>query len=311
MYKRLLLSTFIALSFVGAKADLAPTVMLRHNGNTTFYKYYQVQQAVDAAADGDTIYLTEGTYRPFNINKRIMVRGAGETTIIDGNCEIDINGTQKLSMPVLDALCFNGDVIVTNAYSQLTLRKIKMTNLLFDAAEHNDVKLTQCYITNRLNLTNNVKEFNVFNTRIQVLYPHDYMGGQATFEHCNIHEICDTIQGGVFNSCAIKYCSKFSGASSSRNLIACVLNSCVYGDIYCSSSTTLTDCSYISTGWNTWGSDTNYNGGTSALDGTKIGAYGGQHPYTLAPELPTVSKYQLSVDSANKTMFVNLTVTKP
>ncbi len=311
MKKTILMMFALALSVIQAKADLAPTVMLRHNGVTTFYKYYEIQKAVDASADGDTIYLTDGTYRPFNIDKRIMVRGTGLGTVIEGDCEIDISGTAKLTMPVLDAVTFNGDVRVINAYEQFTIRKCSMTNLFFDGADHYDVKVTQCYFDNRFNLTNNVHEINVFNSKINVLYPHDYKAGQATFEHCNIAEICDSIEGGVLNSCALYATTKFSGAASNTNLIGCALNSCCYNSGYVYSyRSTYTNCTSL--GWSR-NNFFNFNESSykSDLDGTKVGIYGGQHPYNFTPEVPRVSKYQLGIDPTTKKMRVNLTVTKP
>ncbi len=314
MKKNLSLLVLFAQFFVlTAYADLAPTVMLRHNGQAKYYMNYQIQNAVDEAVDGDTIYLSEGTFQPFNVNKRILVRGAGSTTMIEGDCEIDISGTAKLTMPVLDAMCFSGNVIVKSAYKQFTLRKCKMVNLIWDETnEFWDTKVTQCWFTNRLNLPNNVKEFNAFNSRIQVLYPHDYMGGQAKFEHCNIHEICDTIQGAIFNSCSLTRTTKLAGAKSITNLISCVLNSCLYHwnhNEFSIDNCTIENCCTDSD--SARGTDY-YDANTiSALDGTPIGAYGGQHPFKLNPELPTVTQYQLGVDPTTKTMHVKLTVTKP
>ena len=146
-----------------AKADLAPTVMLHHNGEVKTYMYYQVQNAVNDAIDGDTIYLSDGSFQPFNIDKRIMVRGAGPTTMVDGSCEISIKGSDKLEMPVLDAITFNGDIIVNYAYKQCTIRKCGMGNLIFNDEEGRafyDVKIDRCMVKTRLNLPNSVKEFN-------------------------------------------------------------------------------------------------------------------------------------------------------
>ena len=317
--KKVLFIMTLALAAVQAKADLAPTVMLHHNGQATYYMYYQIQNAVNDAVDGDTIYLSEGTFQPFNVNKRIMVRGAGYTTIIEGDCEIDISGTAKLTMPVLDAMCFNGSVTVKNAYKQFTLRKCKMTNLIWDGTnEFWDTKVEQCWFINRLNLPNNVKEFNAFNSRIQNLYPHDYTQGSVTFEHCNIVNVLDTIQGANFNSCAIYNCQKFTGAASRTNFIGCVFNSCAYSGWYnapftgngsgiisgynCTFTNCVSSCSC---------SETNWNGKkVSALDGTYIGAYGGQHPFTQWPEVPGVTQYKMSIDAATKTLNVKLTVDK-
>lgn len=302
---------------VQANADTAPTVMLSHNGVTTLYKYYQVQNAVDDAVEGDTIFLSEGTFQPFNVNKRIMVRGAGETTIIEGNCEIDISGEEKLTMPVLDAMVFNGDVKVISAYKQFTLRKCQMSNLMWDDThEFYDTKFDLCYVTNWLHLPVNVKELNAFNSKFQVLRPYDYEQGEVTFEHCNIYEICDTIRGAVFNSCYVRSCTKFSGAASNCNLIGCVLNSCVYRkyDSFLGRAglswynCTIINCSDLGSSDYTvdFGSDKYI----SAIDGTCIGIWGGQHPFSLWPEVPGVTKYNLSIDAATKTMTVKLTVDK-
>lgn len=316
MKRTIFLLIGLTMAFVQAKADLAPTVMLHHNGQAKYYMYYQIQNAVDDAVAGDTIYLSEGTFQPFNVNKRIMVRGAGSTTLIEGDCEINISGTAKLTMPVLDAMCFSGSVTVKRAYKQFTLRKCKMQNLIWD--ENNefwDAKVEQCYFTNRLNLPNNVKEFNAFNSKIQVLYPHDYTQGQATFEHCNIVEICDTISGTTFNSCSLVKCTKFTSAKSKTNIIACILNSCClyYWNEYSLSwsNCVLTNC--VKANYNDSvdfpGYDS-YKKYYSDLDGTYIGAYGGQHPFTQWPEVPGVTQYKMSIDSATKTMKVKLTVDK-
>lgn len=308
-----------------AKADLAPTVMLHRGGQVKTYMYYEVQKAVDDAVDGDTIFLSEGTFQPFNVNKRILVRGAGPKTIVEGSCTINISGTVKLTMPVLDAMNFNGDVQVDNAYMQFTLRKCKMDNIIFnteDGKEFDDVKIDRCVISNRLNLPNNVKTFNGFNSMIYTLYPHDYTG-HAVFNHCNIGSICAPITGGEFVSCAVGPCTKFSSAESTKNLIGCLLNSCVYSN-YDSSRDgwsiagidyQLVNCvtipgspgKDISGFFNFNKQDSSY---ISADDGTKIGAYGGQHPHNRYPEVPGVTKHQISIDAATRTMTVKLTVDK-
>ena len=46
-------------------------------------------------------------------------------------------------------------------------------------------------------------------------------------------------------------------------------------------------------------------------DGTMVGCYGGQSGYSRTPEVPRVTKHQLSIDPTTQTMHVNLTVTKP
>lgn len=321
----LLFACCLAFSVEQAFADLAPTVMLRHNKQSTMFNYYQVQNAVDAAVEGDTISLSEGTFRPFNIDKRIMVRGAGPTTMIEGSCEINISGSEKLFMPVLDAMDFSEDIIVTQAPEQLTFRKCKMKNIIFSDNEFYDVKIDRCWITNRLNLPSNVKEFYAFNSKIQVLYPHNYKNGKVVIEHCNIYEICDKITAATFNSTYIYRTTKLAGANDNYNLISCILNSC-FTSTFGKGNYMVggTDCVRENCYVYTLGSGEvpiEFNGTrqrsgityTSALDGTVIGAYGasaGHRPYNRYPEVPGVTKHQINIDAATKTMTVTLTVDK-
>ena len=311
--KHLVLASLVLFA-MPAKADLAPTVMLHRGGQVKTYMYYEVQKAVDDAIDGDTIFLSEGTFQPFNVNKRILVRGAGYGTIVEGSCVIDIPGTDKLKMPVLDALTFNGDIEVNSAYKQFTIRKCSMVNLIFNEGKYYDVKIDRCNISNRLNLPNDVIEFNAFNSRIYTLYPHNYTG-HAMFEHCNIGTICAPITGGVFYSCVMGETSKLTDATSWTNLIGCVLNSCYYstvGNFSIENCTTINCKTNAALGTLSRNAAFNFNDSSykSDLDGTKIGAYGGQHPHTRYPEVPGVKKHEISIDAATRTMTVKLTVDK-
>lgn len=311
--KHLVLASLVLFA-MPAKADLAPTVMLHRGGQVKTYMYYEVQKAVDDAIDGDTIFLSEGTFQPFNVNKRILVRGAGYGTIVEGSCVIDISGTDKLKMPVLDALTFNGDIEVNSAYKQFTIRKCSMVNLIFNEGKYYDVKIDRCYISNRLNLPNDVIEFNAFNSRIYTLYPHNYTG-HAMFEHCNIGTICAPITGGEFNSCVIGHSSKLNDATSYANLIGCILNSCYYSSYlhsYLNNCTTINSKAESGNLDLTPAKSFDFNNSSykSDLDGTKIGAYGGQHPHTRYPEVPGVKKHEISIDAATRTMTVKLTVDK-
>ncbi len=292
-----------------AKADLGASAMLRHNGVTTFYQWDEVQDAVDAAVDGDTIYLAEGTFSPFNINKRIMVRGAGPGTTVSGNCTIDIPNDKKLVMPVLDALSFTGTVQVNSAGQQLTFRKVKMNILNFATNDFDDVKLESCYVTNTFMLATCVRSLNCDNCKISELRPSNHTTGNLTFTHCNIYNITGYITA-QFLSCAIYQ----AGSDNKRYLVGCTINSYVRNQTLYG-----TNCTYEnghSTGTTTY-SNTNsswvdyYNPkAISSIDGTYIGAYGGQYPYSLYPALPTVTKHTVTVDAANKKLNVTLTLDK-
>lgn len=326
MKKNLFLLAVLVMTALSAKADVAPTVMLHHNGNTTLYAWDHVQDAVDAAANGDTIYLSNGQFSAFNVNKRIMVRGTGPNTIIQGSCTISISGTTPLNMPVLDAMVFTGNVTASSASSQLTLRKCQMVDLNFTDSDFRDVKLIQCYIQGTLHLTQHVKEFNCFNTKINTLLPYDYLTGYAHFVNCNIKEITDNITA-TFDNCVLRLCRTKSGSNYGVALNNCILNYCIFPTsnncYHLNIGNTTTSSSYLFYYDDTvkypncyqidikafdvvgYGSDS-YLG----MDGTKVGVYGGQYPFTLNPALPRVTNHSVSVDANTKKLNVKLTVTK-
>ena len=329
MKRTILLSAVLVLSFAQVWADIAPTVMLSHNGKRSFFMWDEVQKAVDAAVDGDTIYLSNGTFEPFNITKRIMVRGAGPETIISGSCTVYIGGQSRLSMPVLDALTFTGDVSVTSAYEQFTIRKCQMNNLSFTESDFRDVKLDRCDIQGTLHLTQKVKEFNCFNSKIRTLKPYDYTYGKAYFDHCNIREINDTIVA-TFDNCVLRYCQAYRWTwSNSRSYYGSCLDGCALNYCICPSGylkrldigEEAADCIFLYTPSVIFNNcyQVNINAGdvvnyqsSSYLgsDGTMVGCYGGQNPYRRTPELPRVTKSTVEVDAVNKKLNVTLTLSK-
>ncbi len=320
------LVTVLAMASFQARADLGASVMLRHNGQAKFYQWDEVQKAVDDAVDGDTIYLTEGNYAPFNINKRIMVRGAGPATMVEGRCIINIPNDQKLVMPVLDAVNFSENVHVNSAGRQLTLRKVKMSGLTFwDAGggDIEDMKLDRCYISSRMLLPKKVRSLNCNNCNIWELQPGDHTNGSLTFNHCNILAITDTITA-QFNSCVIRYARTQRGSYYYSCLIGCVLNSCLYTSttssytatsfttgLYLNNSVTMINCQQF-TAPNNDGDIIGYSSTNhiSSLDGTMIGCFGGQYPFNRNPDLPMVTKHAVKVDAANKKLNVTLTLDK-
>ena len=324
MKRKILLLSALMLGMTVAMADIAPTVMLGHNGTRKMYNYDQVQKAVDDAVDGDTIYLSNGQFNEFNVSKRIMVRGAGPETIVQGSCTVYISGTNVLTMPVLDAITFTGNVNVSSAYKQFTIRKCQMQNLNFTESDFYDVKLDRCYIQGTLHLTQNVKEFNCFNTKIAWLHPYSYTTGNAYFQNCNIRSI-DNYITATFDNCVLRYCKvNTSGSQYGVCLTNCRLRYCIY-----SSSCTYLDSGKTSSTSNPFLYDpsvlfyncykvnidaenvVNYSSSSYlGNDGTMVGCYGGQQPYRRTPELPRVTKHSVAVDAASKKLNVSLTLTK-
>ena len=317
------------MAVLPVRADLGASVMLRHNGQSTFYQWDEVQKAVDAAVDGDTIYLTEGTFAQFNITKRIMVRGAGPNTNVSGNCIINIPNDKKLVMPVLDALSFSGTVQVNSAGRQLTFRKTKMAILNFlQKTNFEDVKLDRCCIFSIFQIPTNVRSLNCFNTKIRVLQPLDHKTGNLKFTNCNIVYINDTITAH-FIRCVLKYA--YSTYERPNNmypyhncLIGCSLQDCIFAYTHKGSDNGVglyygdepifdPYCRSIDENLLRYDDDVfNFanNNYISSIDGKRIGCSGGEYPYNLYPDMPTVTKHSVKVDAAKKKLNVTLTLDK-
>lgn len=84
--KKNLIACIVLILFgvLGVKSE--PVILaLHHEGNVTFYYDYQFDAAQEAAVDGDTIYLSEGTFDgTMWVRKPIHVIGGGQKTIING-----------------------------------------------------------------------------------------------------------------------------------------------------------------------------------------------------------------------------------
>lgn len=106
------LLTFVLVSVFGSSAFAQSSMLatLSHEGEiSTFYGALALRDAVNAAADGDVITLSSGTFVSVDITKGLTIRGAGmyfdtenqsEPTIITGDFKINMaeGVTHKLTM---------------------------------------------------------------------------------------------------------------------------------------------------------------------------------------------------------------------
>ena len=101
-----------------------------------------------------------------------------------------------------------------------------------------------------------------------------------------------------------------SGAKTQINLIGCVFNYCATLANVQNNWSSECEFNYCFTAGNSGGVNWNPSSDYICSDGTKCGAYGGQHPFTQWPEVPAVTKHVLKVDVPNKKLNVTLTIDK-
>ena len=323
---------FVAVLMVSmtANAITINKALLQHNGEVTLFEGSNIQDAVNAAVDGDTIYLTLGTFKPFTINKKITVRGTGEKSIINGDVTINIPGTQNLTSTILEALAVTGSVTLSSNVTNLTLHKCKILGALSlsgNVTEGNIKKckigtmtfggsidnlfVDRCYITSKLTLSPTITGMTVVNTKLYSLNANQNATNNTTFVNCNIYDLyAGNYAGTIINSIIQRY------ANTETTINSTVLLNTVINTYYLSigSSSVTQNCYYVNNTrtYVTSSCECTPNSSFVGTDGTIVGIYGGDTPYSeeemLVPSVPKVTSSDLDLDNENKVLNVKLTV---
>ena len=331
----------LLMATMGVNAQISK-VALQHRGEVTLYDTDEIQTAINDSQDGDTIFLNEGEFPGFTVNKKIAVIGKGNSeTKISSNIYINIPNTPTLTSRVLDGLSLtnrttttasnsgsqissNGQIIISSAVNNLTIRKCGFDAIKFNGVVKN-ATIDRCYITNFVYLSTNVVSLNVVNTNLNSVNGEGYDGAvSAVFTNCRIR--------GEYYAVA-SYNTPSSYATSpyyvySSSTIATFINSIVNNYVYHNSAYSYNSkCNYAncivvsgSTGikQNCWHNYSDVNGYTTAqlerdgylgTDGTVVGTTGGATPYTLVSTAPKITDYSLKVDTGEKKLNVNVKVT--
>ncbi|MCM1489698.1 MAG: hypothetical protein NC095_02565 [Muribaculum sp.] len=312
--KRIL--SLIAFSILFTLTSFAQTralVTLSHEGQLTFFDNVSAfEDAVNAAVDGDIIYLSEGRFgastSSFTIkNKKISIIGCGYKSYIIPNItfENSSSGVMNMSAPLFDGvrleeLSFSNSVIGSVMIDQLEIKKCKIDKITLDSRTNN-IRLDRCNI----GVYTNAYKHNIQLDNCKI---RSFNGCLCEFvENCNIYYILNQspsyasnsiIQnigknngGGVYENCLIgqqsgtSYTEFVNGWVTPTSTSKQVLNN----DLEC----TIEDMSpYVGT------------------DGTVIGVYGGQwFPYSETPSVPTVDSANSSVEYDKETNKLNVTIT--
>ena len=125
-------------------------VILQHGNNITVFAADDLLLALEAAVDGDVVFLNEGNYPPFEVTKKITIQGVGDLTYIDGGISINIPDEPNLDAPVLQYMRIGGKVIVGAITKGLKIKQCHFTgctlkgDLLFNAKTF-DAYIDRCY----------------------------------------------------------------------------------------------------------------------------------------------------------------------
>lgn len=290
MKKHLFLTICLIVLGMSQAMAQAAKVALQHNGNVTLYNADELQKALDASVDGDTLYLNEGTFAgDITISKRVSVIGAGENTTISGGVTISASGT--FTARVLDGLNISGYVTLSGVTNGVTIRKCLFSRFSASAQTDNAF-IDRCYQTETsdrsFNISDRIKNMRIGNSIISKCYGSASNVGDIVFSNCKINSFHSTTLA-TFNNCEVSL-PYYSSYTTNCFFSYCLLSG------YASSASSV-NCQNCSTESPMTGSD-----------GTPVGIEGGTTPYTLVPSVPTVTNYSLNVNTTTKRLNVNISV---
>ena len=304
-------------------------VILQHGSNITVYAADDLPLALEAAVDGDVVFLNEGNYPPFEITKKITIQGVGDLTYIDGSISINIPGEPNLDAPVLQYMRINGIVTVDGITKGLKIiqchfvKREDRANLVFNAITY-DAYIDRCkfegYYDSRTGYYGGINIGKTYTETITVngvssSYISPYVKGltvtnsviscvigdksstNVTFVNCDIQYPYLTL-GTVINTILFVYTDMYNTQ---------FVNSYIINANYLSSDCTTTDC-YFGGNKLAYDSEDIAANGYYGNDGTIIGPLGGATPYTLVPDVPKVTLSNLKVDTQKEELNVTLTV---
>lgn len=321
--------TIVFMLGMSATALADSVIFLEHKGNMTTFKAENINDALEAAADGDVLYLSEGTYPGFTITKQISIKGVGQQTIVDGNIEINNSDKVKLTGIFIGYLDMN-NLIVASPVSGLKVTQCHINNTSFLAITEQS-QIDRCYFKSsgsyeglRVGETYSetitidgisntykypyIKGLTVSNSVINRYYQKTAIYSNVSLINCFIYELNYdgypygiTFINSIINRCAAGYVmskcyfTKFKMVNTAFGFDNIVTEGCEITDCY---DDVIEDYSV----------ETLSAKGYLGNDGKVIGPYGGNTPYTLVPAVPRVTKSKIMVDPKKQELNAILTV---
>ena len=305
MKKILSIAICLLASIVLAHAESTSKCLLQHQGTVQLFDADKIANAITAAVDGDTIYLTAGEFPGFTINKKITVRGAGQATKIAGNVSINISGTPTLTQTVLEGVNLQAkgnSITLASAMKGVKIKQCSMSYLK-TSANNSDVIIDRCYISNELEYSTYIKSMTVVNSSFSIGYGTSSTTNIINFINCDVFFYYTYNVAGTFINCTIRANNTNSSISN------CAFVNCLFGwkaASHFASTTSAQQCYYDESC--SWDAATFEELGYLGNDGRVVGNMGGVTPYTLDLAVPKVTESQISLDPDTRVLNVNIKV---
>ena len=298
----------VAMCATEAKAQSSLLATLNHEGAiSTYYGATALQQAHEAAANGDVITLSSGTFLSVDITKAVTLRGAGmaldaatqtEPTVLanDFSITIDDEVTDRLT---IEGIYSNQQINIKKLKKAMFLKdRIRSISIPSDSDYGTDLTFIHCRITENYsgrNKSNNSAMFQ--NCIVSYIYGYNY-----SFKNCLVR------QNNANSSFTLCYNSEYKNCvlinPYGYNNSITMYNNLYFGStkINCPNNTNIQLANNDERIKNllTYSDDNDYKLTEDAkaimkgTDGTEVGIYGGSLPYDPTPTNPQISKFNVA-----------------
>ena len=301
MKAKSLLTACLFMLAVAANAANDGKAILHHDKKpTAIYDADKLSDALSAAVAGDTIYLSEGTFPTFSLEKAITIKGAGTNTKISNGVTIDIAGNPTLSSALLEAVEVNGPVSVKSDMTNFLIKMVKTTDLQFaNNLNTPNALVDRCYL-DKFTITSTMTDFYVRNTFITNLTSTSLKFNKCNFINCRIQGDWNNAAGRFIN------CELTGDHTSIKSSI--LSYSLVYSRFIGVDASTYQEKGNVNDNDGWLSVEDRKNNRYLGNDNTVVGLEGGNTPYTLSPSGPKETSSTVKVSDSDKKLNVSITV---
>lgn len=296
-----------------AQAQTSLMATLNHEGTiSTFYGARALQQAHEAAASGDVITLSSGTFLAGNITKAVTIRGAGmdvmsangitsEPTVLANNFSIKIPNTDTNRL-TLEGIYHNGTINIYDENHTCSLRnalflKSRFKDIYADGSGSvKDLTMLHCRVANCINI-NNYSTAQILNSVIWSV-----RNGYFSLSHCVVLDgSCLGNGGNEYKNCIFRCPRNYpqSGESCYNNVFI-TDNADALNNIPNSTNLRVGTSGTHFANIKDYSDSNDYKLAEAdrevlmGNDGTEIGIYGGSMPYSVVPTNPQITKFNVA-----------------
>lgn len=297
--------TAIIMATGNSNAQSSLLATLSHEGQITIFQgSMALKEAMMAASHGDNITLSSGDFNAVDIEKAITLRGFGmQEDAIKGTLPTRIVGNFKINIPSdvtskfsIEGI-YNTELVTFNgSLNYPTIQKCSFKEINAAKCVFNSMTVIHCKITESISL-NNSSTVRFVNSCIRYpTFPSYSATGALDFTNCFLLNAYNAYHS-VSTNCIFDFSKDDLTLPESHTCYSCISFGKAFSEVSQISNTTLQNREALH---NLFKKDTFYELTDEAKsnylgnDGTEIGIYGGNMPFSPRILIPQITKCDVS-----------------